>query len=103
MTCQNNINSESESNAGFFVVMLWKLNSDQSYEPVYTVTEGTSEKYAYLYVDSYEFVGVIDIDGDGVDELITSIGVYEGSGYEIHTFKRGAWAKINLLLYYGTC
>ena len=99
----HNINSESESNAGFFVVMLWKLNSDQSYEPVYTVTEGTSEKYAYLYVDSYEFVGVIDIDGDGVDELITSIGVYEGSGYEIHTFKRGAWAKINLLLYYGTC
>jgi len=99
----HNINSERESNAGFFVVMLWKKNSNQSYEPVYTVTEGISEKYAYLYVDSYKLFGVMDMDGDGVDEIVTSIGVYEGSGYEVHTFKSGIWAKTNLLLFYGTC
>ena len=99
----HNIDSERESNAGFFVVMLWKQNSNQSYEPVYTITEGTSQKYAYLYVDSYNFVGTIDIDGDGVDELVTSIVEYEGSGYEVHTFKYGIWAKTNLWIYYGTC
>lgn len=99
----HNINSERESNAGYFVVILWKKNSNQSYEPVYTIIKGTSESYAYLYVDSYRFIGVMDMDRDGVAELITSIGYYEGSGYEVHTFKSGVWAKTNLSFNYGTC
>ncbi|MDH5178098.1 MAG: SH3 domain-containing protein [Gammaproteobacteria bacterium] len=95
--------SENESDAAFFVVMLWQQQADKSYQPVYRVIEGMNEKYAYIYVSSYEFVGAIDMDDDGIDEIVISMGVYEGSTVEVLSFKYSSWLKTNISLYYGTC
>lgn len=38
--------------------------------------------------------GTVDVDGDGIQEIIVENGYYEGEGYELWGFKAGKYVKI---------
>lgn len=45
-------------------------------------------------VESHRYLDRLDLDGDGVPELIFQVGRYEGTEYQIWTRKSGQWAPV---------
>lgn len=40
------------------------------------------------------FVDQIDLDGDGIDEIVTISGYYESWDYSVYKFEKGAWKSV---------
>jgi hypothetical protein len=59
------------------------------------------EKINYFDRYSISFVAAIDLNGDGLDEIVTSAYYYEGSAYNVFAFENNAFKKIYSSFYYG--
>ena len=42
----------------------------------------------------YSFLDALDLDNDGIPELIFSVGYYESTGFEVYKFIRGRYRKV---------
>lgn len=47
------------------------------------------------------FVDQLDMDGDGIDEILTSSTYYEGERYSIYSCRNGTWSRIFRSTYRG--
>ena len=45
--------------------------------------------------------GIIDMNGDGIWEVITEDGYYEGGGYNFHKFKNGTFETLTTGFVFG--
>jgi len=48
-----------------------------------------------------EIIGICDYDNDGLDEILISIGYYEGGGYELWKFDEGKFIMVAEGFYFG--
>lgn len=80
--------SPEEASEGRGLFLLAVLNGE-AYEPkLLGYYDGTNDLYRERLVDH------VDLDGDGVSELITQIVGYESFSYRIYTRKNGQWVAI---------
>ncbi|MFZ1321509.1 MAG: hypothetical protein WAT71_08140 [Ignavibacteria bacterium] len=61
------------------------------------VKEFLNDDYNYNIV-----IGTIDLENDGILEILVETGYYEGSGYELWSYKENKFVKICNGLYYGS-
>lgn len=64
-----------------------------------TLKKRKNENYGGFYEN--KLLTKVDIDLDGMPELIYQLETYEGHYYQIYTFKRGVWKKVYEGCYQG--
>jgi hypothetical protein len=47
----------------------------------------------------YTPIDQLDIDGDGIDEVLVHVMYYEGDDYFVLQFKNGAWREVYMTNY----
>ena len=60
--------------------------------------------FADLVKDSFTFetiIGVVDVNGDGIYEILTEDGYYEGSGYNLHKWSGKEYKVITSGFFFG--
>jgi len=60
--------------------------------------------FAELVKDSFTFeniIGIVDINGDGIYEILTEDGYYEGSGYNLHKLNGKEYKVITSGFFFG--
>lgn len=69
---------------------------DESFNKVAAV-KSMSEKNFYYDMA----IGTVDVNGDGIHEIITETGYYEGAGYELWGYKNGSFEMIASGFFFG--
>jgi hypothetical protein len=61
------------------------------------------EVFSFNPSDFYYFwlYGIVDYNGDGIDELLIDSGYYEGNGYELWKYSPPGFIKIAGGFYWG--
>ncbi len=94
---------KTESDAPFFEgMMLWGIFNvtKNGLKPIYLSNKiDPSLRYDYKYWP--EFIAAVDLDVDGIDELILHAGYSEGSSYKVFAFKKNRFVEIYNSEYYG--
>jgi len=65
---------------------------------------GLVKVFADIVKDSFTFetvIGVVDVNGDGIYEVLTEDGYYEGSGYNLHNLEGKEYKTIASGFFFG--